>query len=91
MGIPSVNIGNRQKGRMMPKSVISCKPDYESIRRAIARALEEDFQGKAKSVISPYGDGHTSQLIVEHILEFLRNKSLNRQKKFYDLEFMLED
>ncbi len=91
MGIPTVNIGDRQKGRMMPESVINCEPTYEAIRDAMSNAIGTDFQVKAQSVESPYGDGHTSELIVNHIMQFLQNGTLNRQKKFYDIDFEFED
>lgn len=66
IGIPTVNIGNRQKGRMMAKSVISCKCNKEDIIEAMSKA------SKAKRIkYYLYGNGKTSSKIIKHILDYL--------------------
>ena len=87
MQTPTINIGDRQKGRMMADSVICCKPKREDIVRAMNIALTDDFQEKAKHIQSPFGDGSTSEQIMEHILKFLHSERLSQEKKFYDIEF----
>ena len=42
-GVPTVNIGNRQTGRIKPKSVIDCMPTKESILQAMNKAMDEKF------------------------------------------------
>ena len=62
MGTPTVNIGDRQKGRMLAKSVICCEPKCEEIIQAMQNALTYEFQLEAQKVISPFGKGDTSVL-----------------------------
>ncbi len=87
MKTPTINIGDRQKGRMMADSVICCEPEREDIVRAMNIALTDDFQEKSKHIQSPFGDGSTSDKIMEHILKFLHSERLSQEKKFYDIEF----
>ena len=81
--IGTVNIGNRQKGRIKAGSVIDCNPDQASIAAAIGKLYSNNFQTKLKSVKNPYGDGNAS----EKILKILINKSLPKdvKKSFHDL------
>ena len=85
-GIPTVNIGDRQKGRLQASSVINCKPNAISIKQAIDKALTEEFRKVAKEAINPYGDGNTSEKIVEVIKEYVLGEKINLKKKFYDCE-----
>lgn len=92
MGIPTVNIGDRQKGRMVAESVINCKPDRNDIELSIRTALTKEFQEKAKHIISPFGDGTTSAKIESKIVDYLNKYDTNTLKKrFYDIEFLLEN
>lgn len=83
-GIPTINIGDRQKGRLQADSVINCKPDKDDIERAIKIALSKEFKEEVKNTINPYGDGNTSEKIVEIIKDFILNNKINLKKKFYD-------
>lgn len=85
LGIPTVNIGDRQKGRMQAASVISCKPEEGDIRRAVDIALSQEFREKAKKVTNPYGDGRTSDKVAGIIKDFLINRKIDLKKKFYDI------
>jgi UDP-hydrolysing UDP-N-acetyl-D-glucosamine 2-epimerase len=68
LGIPVVNIGNRQKGRHLCRNVISCSAEEKSIRVAMEKALQQPL------LIDTYwGDGHTSERIVKHLKEYLKN------------------
>lgn len=87
MGIPTINIGSRQKGRMMAESVISCSPVQKEIETSMKKALSPDFQAKSKHVISPFGDGSTSKQIVEVILDYLKTNKKTNEKNFYDINF----
>ena len=87
MKTPTINIGDRQKGRMMADSVICCEPKRENIVLAMNIALKDDFQEKAKHIQSPFGDGSTSEQIMEHILKFLHSERISQEKKFYDIAF----
>lgn len=85
--IPTVNIGDRQKGRIMADSIINCQTDKKEIVNAIKTALTSDFQNLAKNVVNPYGDGHTSEKIVAILKEFLLSDRIDLKKKFYDIDF----
>lgn len=90
MGVPTVNIGDRQKGRMTADSVITCEPTFRDIRLALQSALSEDFSKMARHVSSPFGDGTTSSKIEEHIMAFLNAGCGSNQKKpFFDIDFCL--
>ncbi|MCM1398924.1 MAG: UDP-N-acetylglucosamine 2-epimerase [Clostridium sp.] len=88
MGTPTVNIGDRQKGRMMAESIVSCLPEREQIAVAIRKVLDDNFQKMAEKIISLYGDGTTSEQIIKYSMEYL-NKNKTREKKFYDINFVL--
>ena len=87
MGVPTVNIGDRQKGRMMADSVISCLPECGKICEALNTVLDDKYQSLAKNVFSPFGDGNTSEKIEYHIINYLKNKSTSGGKSFYDISF----
>lgn len=79
----TVNIGDRQRGRMKAVSVIDCAPEFEAIRNAIDKAISADFQSTLASVQNPYGSGGASQAIVR-MLEQTPLDSLLK-KRFFDL------
>ena len=87
-GIPTVNIGDRQKGRIRCESIIDCQPNRQSIVNAIQLALSENFRKKCKSVVSPFGDGNTAIKIAKNCIETIKC-GINLKKKFYDLEFSI--
>jgi UDP-hydrolysing UDP-N-acetyl-D-glucosamine 2-epimerase len=58
---PAINIGDRQRGRLRPASVVDSAPDTASIRAAIGRALALD----CSAVSNPYGDGRSAERIVD--------------------------
>lgn len=88
-GIPTVNIGNRQKGRLKADSVIDCDPEQASITAAIEKARTDEFKRRSKKAINPYGDGNTSTLIVKEIKKYL-NEGHAAPKKFYDCPFIMD-
>jgi UDP-N-acetylglucosamine 2-epimerase (non-hydrolysing) len=69
LGVPTVNIGDRQKGRLRPASVIDCQIDQASITAAIGRALDPDFRQLVKGQPSFFGDGYTAERIVKILAE----------------------
>jgi GDP/UDP-N,N'-diacetylbacillosamine 2-epimerase (hydrolysing) len=85
--IPTINIGDRQKGRIMAESIICCKPEKDDVVNAIKKALTPEFQDVSRQVINPYGDGNTSSKIVEIIQEQLNGNKIKLKKEFYDIEF----
>ena len=63
--IPVVNIGNRQKGRLMANNIISCNNDCEGIIESINKVMSNEFKEEVKNVKSLYGEGNTSDEIVK--------------------------
>lgn len=91
LGIPTINIGTRQKGRMMAESIVNCEPNRVSITEGMKKIFASEFQARLKYVISPYGNGTTSERIEEEIIRFLRSPKEKTMKQFYDINFSLDD
>lgn len=87
LGTPTINIGDRQKGRMMAESVIQCDPAQDQITLAIQKGMTPEFQKMAKNIKSPFGDGTTSNQIVQIVLDYLRHKNETNEKHFFDIDF----
>jgi UDP-N-acetylglucosamine 2-epimerase (non-hydrolysing)/GDP/UDP-N,N'-diacetylbacillosamine 2-epimerase (hydrolysing) len=80
---PTVNIGNRQKGRLRAASVIDCGESKTEIIAAVRRALSPAFQSTLSSVESPYGRGDTATRIKEALKKAEPAKLV--AKEFHDL------
>lgn len=80
-GVPTVDIGARQKGRLAAKSVINCDADTSSIKKAIIRANERAYMTDGEKITNPYGQGNASS----QIIEMLKNTDISPIKVFYDL------
>jgi UDP-hydrolysing UDP-N-acetyl-D-glucosamine 2-epimerase len=78
--VPTVNIGDRQRGRLAPSSVVHCTAEKSAICTALKKALELDCSG----VVNPFGDGHSATRIVEILRELPLNGALIK-KKFHML------
>lgn len=82
-GKPTINIGDRQKGRVAAKSVINCMPEKESIKKAMRKALSIKFQRDCTEIKNPYDGGLASKRIAGVLTrELPKIKSL--KKEFYD-------
>jgi GDP/UDP-N,N'-diacetylbacillosamine 2-epimerase (hydrolysing) len=81
----TINIGDRQKGRLQANSVINCNPDKKSILDSLNRVYSVAFKDSLKTTINPYGIGGASAKIFEIIREIPLERMVN--KIFYDLEF----
>ncbi|MFA6189481.1 MAG: UDP-N-acetylglucosamine 2-epimerase [Sulfuricurvum sp.] len=81
--IGTINIGDRQKGRLKAQSVIDCEPMQANIAQAFERVYSDDFQESLKTVKNPYGDGNASKLIIDVIKKVDLSNIL--KKSFYDL------
>ncbi|MDB9863465.1 UDP-N-acetylglucosamine 2-epimerase [Litorivicinus sp.] len=79
----TINVGDRQRGRLCATSVINCEPDHESIDGALFRLFSAEFQRQLPGTKNPYGNGGASDAIVQ-ILEQQPLKGLLK-KCFYDL------
>lgn len=82
--IPTVDIGDRQRGRIASGSVIHCWTRVEDIDAALCKAMQDDFRQSIRNEKNPYEGEHTSSEIVSTIKRFLQ-KGIDIKKKFYDL------
>jgi len=83
LGVPTVDIGDRQRGRLRPASVIDCPEEEGAIAEAIQRALDPDFRRLAAVADTPYGDGKAAAKIARILLDHPLANLL--QKRFNDL------
>ena len=83
--IGTINIGDRQKGRIKTKSIIDCLSLKEDIRNSFKRLYSEKFQESLGSVINPYAGTSTAK----RIKDILKTYSINNilKKSFHDVEF----
>lgn len=83
----TINIGDRQRGRLRAVSIIDCSPKKESIQKAIQKIYSPEFQELLKTVKNPYGDGGASEMA----LKILDTVSLDGilKKKFHDVQYQL--
>lgn len=84
-GIPTVNVGNRQRGRLQSESIINCGTRVNDIIDAIEKAMSVEHKEVCKHVISPYGDGHAARQIAEKAYQVVMNGKIDLKKKFYNL------
>ena len=83
-GKGTINIGDRQTGRIKSESVIDCQPTYASILSAIEKLYTDSFQSRLHTTTNPYGTGGASQRIVH----FLACQSFEGilKKSFFDIK-----
>ncbi len=76
---PVINIGRRQLGRLQSGNVADST--IEKLEEAVSRVMSDRFIGRCNEVVNIYGDGRSSQ----HIVDLLREQSLSTIKRFNDL------
>ena len=81
--IPTINIGDRQKGRIQAATVINAEPNPTSITSAMDEALSSTFKQMCSTTTNPYGEGDTAERIMKILKSHSTIKSL--KKKFFDL------
>ncbi len=82
-GVPTVDIGLRQAGRIRSASVLHCDSERDAITRTLATALTPDFREQAKRVKNPYEKAGTSSAIAQKLATASLKPLL--QKRFFDL------
>lgn len=83
MGVPTVNIGDRQKGRVCSDTVLHCDGSLESIRQSFSQIFDQVFQQKCRAMENPYGQGTASECIADVLLSTSFDGLLT--KTFYDI------
>jgi GDP/UDP-N,N'-diacetylbacillosamine 2-epimerase (hydrolysing) len=74
--IPSVNLGSRQAARVRGENVIDAEFERGAIRAAIDLALSKKFRGRLADVGNPYGDGNSSERIIDVLMRTPRDDRL---------------
>lgn len=81
-GIPTVNIGDRQKGRTKANTVIDVAPEADAISAALKKAEMPEFRKWCKKQSNPYGQGKTAEKVLRTLKQFGKIDSI--KKAFYD-------
>lgn len=79
----TVNVGDRQRGRLKAESVIDCPPDRTAISAALKRLYSAEFQALLPKVNNPYGEGGASEKVVDILRAYPLEGLL--KKSFHDL------
>jgi GDP/UDP-N,N'-diacetylbacillosamine 2-epimerase (hydrolysing) len=82
--IPTINIGDRQKGRIVAQSVIQTEVNEKALTSALEKAFDLEFREQIQNQAQIYGDGNTSDKILEVILN---TEIKDLKKPFYDINF----
>jgi GDP/UDP-N,N'-diacetylbacillosamine 2-epimerase (hydrolysing) len=79
----TINIGDRQRGRLQAESVINCEPKRDSISAALKQLYSDHFQASLRHVKNLYGEGGASETIVS----IVKTTSLDDilKKNFFDI------
>ena len=82
--IATINVGDRQSGRIQAESVINCDPNSESIALSIKKIYTTSFQKKLLNTVNPYEQKNSS----EKILQIIKNFNITNiiKKKFHDIQ-----
>lgn len=87
--IPTVNIGNRQKGRECAKSVINCGYYVHDIVNAIKLAISKEFKNKVDNFMNPY-DPYEDDRFSERVVKVIKNIDRDVMKKNKILDFTVD-
>ncbi len=87
-GLPVVNIGTRQDGRVRAANVIDVGYRRTEIVEGVERALDPNFRAKLADLVNPYGKGNAAVIIIERLKTGVPDDRLLR-KRFHDLDVSL--
>jgi len=83
-GLPVVNVGNRQKGRIRGKNVIDVGYGREKILDGIKKVISPEFRASLRDLTNPYGKGQAAEIILNKLKCVKLDDRLIR-KRFYDM------
>ena len=86
--IATINIGDRQKGRLMSQSIINCEANSDDIKMGLKKIYQPSFREILKNAKNPYGDGGASRRIIEILKNINYNDIL--RKKFFNIPINIE-
>jgi len=82
-GVPTLNIGDRQKGRISGETVVHCGETKAEISKGMKKVTEKQFQEECRKANNPYGDGESSKKIVDLLIDYPLEDIL--YKSFYNV------
>ena len=82
LGVPTLNLGNRQIGRVSAKSVLNCNYNEDQFFKLLNKINTKTFKSKIQTMTNPYGNGKSSERILKIINSLTK---IEKIKKFYDL------
>ena len=88
MAVGTINIGDRQRGRLQATSVIDCVSEQKAILDAIKKLYSEDFRQILPTIVNPYGNGGASEMIVQVLKDYPLEGIL--KKSFYSLGYVAD-
>lgn len=80
-GIPTIDIGSRQRGRLAASSVLHCAASKEAIKTTLEQALRTEFGQQCRTTVNPYGQGRAAATIIQ----ILESHCGGFHKRFHDL------
>ena len=80
--IPTINIGDRQRGRVQADSILNCRPERNEIIKCIKETESEKCRAVCENVKNPYGDGKASRKIIDEIKYYIKNNVIDLKKSF---------
>ncbi len=81
--IPTINIGDRQKGRVAAASVLNCNPEKAAIEENLTAILQPGYKDSLGNIQNPYNKPNTA----EEIVKIIKEQKIEPVKKFYNLEW----
>ncbi|PJZ45525.1 UDP-N-acetylglucosamine 2-epimerase [Leptospira brenneri] len=79
----TINIGDRQKGRVRAKSVLDCQPNQDEIENTLKLIYTNEYKSLLRDIQNPYGEGDASEKIFKIVQSRIGN--LSTKKNFFDL------
>ena len=79
LGLPAVNIGDRQRGRLRGENLVDAAPEAGAVEAALRLALSAEFREQARRAPSPFGDGRSSERIREALASWNPDKPLSKR------------
>lgn len=83
--VATINIGDRQRGRLQAESIINCEPKSSAIIESIKFARTDTFVQKVRFCKNPYENKNTTELFIDTITDFLHKEQVSLKKVFYDI------
>ena len=84
--VPTINIGDRQRGRLQSESIINCESSAIEIIEAVRKAMTDKHKAVCCNVVSPYGDGHAAEHIAATAVKTVLEDKIDLKKRFYDFK-----